>query len=1176
MKNCAHADGGFAFVDHLVGSVFFGVLPWLNGSELFSRFKWIGFVCAVLWFSCGEAIGAGAVPVIVIQPSSQTAVVGYSANLTVEVSGTEPFVFQWFKNGLEIDGATNRALSVPNVQFSDAAAYSIKVTNAFGFAASSVANLNVVAVEITRQPRSQVRSLGENAKFEVEARGIGSLGYQWFKNLVEIQGAISPVLVLTDVTISEVGRYHIVVSNSLGSVVSESVGLIVTYLVSPPLKLITDQPHSQTVKLGTAVTFRISVSSSLPVSYQWFKDGERILSGTNQNLVFPTIRASDSGDYKVAVFTSKNGDISKTATLIVDEAVPPKVIVQPTGQTNEIGREVTFAVQAIGLAPLAYQWLRGGFNITGATASNLTIGPLETSDAGFYSVLVTNRLGRVASSAARLVVLLPPSIRSHPTDRSVLAGSSVSFLVDPAGTLPFQFRWLKDGEIIPNATNRSLSLNNVQKTNAGKYRVEVVNLYGAAISSNAVLTVNFPAAIVNQPVSQSVFEGTQTKFEVEASGTPPLTYQWTRNSSALRDATNSILHLVGVSTNDAGKYQVAVRNSFRIVTSSVAALTVNPALLITRQPKSTNIVEGSNITLFVEVSGARPIGFQWIKDKELIPGATNASLRFSPSSVSDSGVYSIFLSNSLANAFSSNVILRVRVPAAIVDQPVGRMALAGEDVAFRVGARGDPPIFYHWFRMGTNLPYATNAALNVTNVQYQDSADYFVVVSNALNTVTSSNVFLTVDSRPVFLKQPLNQRVLLGNDLVFTSEAGGRPPFRYEWFKDGIAIFGATNSFLPVTGVRLLDQGGYRVAVTAPEGSAVSAEAVLIVVLPIVITSQPLSQTVLAGADLTLTVEADALAPVSYRWMKDGESIAGEESRNLILRQVSELSAGRYSVNLQSEFGSVISSEAIVRVVFPAVSRGDIDGDGLPDIVFQNPDGYIAAWFMNGTDLRFSGFFEPDNSGNPDWRIAGSGDFNLDGSEDLLFQRSDASLAVWLLDGLKLTSAVPFLMSPVQEPEWSAAASADFNQDGKVDLLFQHQNGTMMVWYLDRLEFELGSLIGPPGPSDPGWRVVGAGDVDRDGKVDLVFQHTDGSLAAWYLNETRLISGSLLTPSHPGDPNWRVVGVADRNNDGKPDLLFQHAETGDLAVWFMDRNTLIEARLINPYQTGKGWKVVAP
>ncbi len=206
--------------------------------------------------------------------------------------------------------------------------------------------------------------------------------------------------------------------------------------------------------------------------------------------------------------------------------------------------------------------------------------------------------------------------------------------------------------------------------------------------------------------------------------------------------------------------------------------------------------------------------------------------------------------------------------------------------------------------------------------------------------------------------------------------------------------------------------------------------------------------------------------------------------------------------------------------------RGDFSGDGKPDLIFQDPDGFLAAWVMNGTSLDSAGFTVPSNVGDTNYRIVGSGDFNGDGSEDILFQHTDGTLAVWYMNGTSQIDAVLINPSNPGDRNWRVAAVGDINKDGKVDLVFQHTNGDLAVWYMNGLNLSSGALLNPSNPGDSKWRVVGLGDLNADGKLDLIFQHTDGTLATWYLDGIKMTSAAVLDPSTPGDAKWRVVATA--------------------------------------------------
>jgi len=191
----------------------------------------------------------------------------------------------------------------------------------------------------------------------------------------------------------------------------------------------------------------------------------------------------------------------------------------------------------------------------------------------------------------------------------------------------------------------------------------------------------------------------------------------------------------------------------------------------------------------------------------------------------------------------------------------------------------------------------------------------------------------------------------------------------------------------------------------------------------------------------------------------------------------------------------------------------------------------------------------------------------------LWFQNSSTGqLAIWLMSGAVATSAS--LITPGQNASWKAVAEADLNGDGAPDIVFQNSStGQLAVWYMNSSGTSAisASYITPTPPA--GWHVVGSADLNGDGKPDLLFQDSStGQLAVWYMNGASASGASLLTPTPPS--GWRAVGLADLNGDGKPDIVFQNNSSGQLAVWFLNGITATGASFITPSQSAS-WKAVA-
>jgi serralysin len=166
--------------------------------------------------------------------------------------------------------------------------------------------------------------------------------------------------------------------------------------------------------------------------------------------------------------------------------------------------------------------------------------------------------------------------------------------------------------------------------------------------------------------------------------------------------------------------------------------------------------------------------------------------------------------------------------------------------------------------------------------------------------------------------------------------------------------------------------------------------------------------------------------------------------------------------------------------------------------------------------------------------------------------------------------------SSVDDPRWKIVASADMNGDGKNDLIWQHDDGTVASWLMNDTTLVDSVLLSPSGVPPDTWRIAAAGDLNHDGHADLIWQHEDGRLATWLMLGTTMANSILLNPTQvSGGSVWQIKGMADFNQDGRQDLLWQHRD-GSLAIWYMDGATMIGSVYLNPSQSPNTWRIVGP
>ena len=191
-------------------------------------------------------------------------------------------------------------------------------------------------------------------------------------------------------------------------------------------------------------------------------------------------------------------------------------------------------------------------------------------------------------------------------------------------------------------------------------------------------------------------------------------------------------------------------------------------------------------------------------------------------------------------------------------------------------------------------------------------------------------------------------------------------------------------------------------------------------------------------------------------------------------------------------------------------------------------------------------------------------DFNDDEKSDLLWRNTQTGMvALWLMNGGNIVSPGFLVGVPV---EWEIKGIGDLNGDGKADVIWQNSNGTVAIWFMNGLT--INSVAFPGGVSSK-WEIKKAGDVNGDGKADLVWRNTtSGQVAVWFMNGGTIAGSAFLA----GVPlNWEIAGLGDVNGDDKADIIWRNHTNGMVAVWLM--NGLGMSSIEFPGTNSLDWKI---
>ncbi len=761
------------------------------------------------------------------------------------------------------------------------------------------------------------------------------------------------------------------------------------------------------------------------------------------------------------------------------EASPVVVQFSPTSPAllRPLNYNQTFSVTTSGLTPFTYQWLKDGTPMTGKTSSSLRLRGLLASDAGNYSVQITNAYGTVTSSDFVLTIDTTHSsaaITTQPADQTILVGGTATFSVTAAGNPGPTYQWWFDDSPISGANGPTLTLSNVQLANAGTYIVQVSNTVSNAggnffntltsVAANLTVLASGTPAFTQQPANQTVSAGKPATLTVAATGLPAPTYQWKKNGVSLNGATNATYTIASASAADAGSYTVVATNNIGSVTSNAAILTVAPLDLradfngdgqadllwqntVTGQ-RSVWLMNGTTATGGVDL-GTVPV--EWV-----IAGTADFT---------GDGKTDLLWQNTVTGQRS---LWAMNGTTAMYGVDLGTVSLDWWIAGIGdFNADGKPDILWTntvtneraiWLMNGTTK--LSNVSLGVIPFEWTiaGAADFNL---DGQADILWSNVL--TGERSIWLMNgtiPISG-ISLG---IFTPrlQISGTGDYNGDGYID----------------ILLSDQVSGARSVWLMNGTSIASTVSLGTVSPDWILNRPVPRRV------PVDFNADNKSDIVWQNMITGERSAWLMNGTTAL---SGISLGSRSTDWE------------------IVATGDFNFDGRADLVWQNNvTGECNIWLMNG-GTKLSEVALPTIP--LEWKFRATGDFNLDGAVDLVLQNTTTGeCAVWFMNGTTPTGGASLGIQPLT---MQLVGCGDFNADSKADLVWTNTaTGERSIWLMNGTTMASSVSLGVV-PLQ--WAIAGTGDFDQDGNADLVWQNTaTGERSIWLMSGTTPRTGVSL------------------------------------------------------------------
>jgi pectin methylesterase-like acyl-CoA thioesterase len=772
-------------------------------------------------------------PSVSTQPASLSLNPGQSNALTVLAKGTAPLSYQWKKDGAVVSGATSASLALGNVSNADAGSYVVTITNAYGTVSSSAATVTVSAASIpatfTSQPASLTVAADQSASFSATSYGSDPVTYQWKKDGSVIAGASSPSFTIDKVAVSDAGNYTVTITNSAGSATSTAAVLTVN---SPPV--IVTQPVGATVAAGQNVTFTVAATGSPSPTYQWQKNGVNIAGANAASLSINGVTLADTGTYTVRIVNSI-GAVSSAAAVLAIPSTMTATAFSPAAGTTKVNTDTVLRVTFDQVPVIGNT---GRIRIYDASDNSL----VDTIDMG-----VTPYTRDIGTQTVKYIF--------YP----IIVSGNTATIYPHAGVLGYgktYYVTLEQG-IVRDSTGASftgLTTPNTWtfSTKASGPAADATALTVAADGSGDFNTVQGAVDFVplnnTQRVVITVKKGTYTEMVYVGAAKPFITIQGEdraqtiiqyANNANFNTLTGNNRALFGCDANDFILQTITLRNltpkggsqaeAFRTGSLRVA---LNRVSLYSFQ--DTFMANGTNCTAFVTDSYLEgDTDFMW-------------------------GQASVYFQRCELKAVNPGFYVQARNPQTskgfvYVDcKLTGTAAAAGTFLARADPTPGNFPysqVVYINCAMDTHIPAAgwkldnatTSSTVQFWEYKSTDLNGALLDVSSRLSSSKQIDAATAVQYRdpsfvlggwapafaPTIEVAPASQTVDVFANVTMSVVANGAPQPTLQWYKDGVAIAGATGTTLSIASAPVSASGSYTVVATNSLGSVTSTAAVL-------------------------------------------------------------------------------------------------------------------------------------------------------------------------------------------------------------------------------------------------------------------------------------------------------------------------------------------------------------
>ena len=614
------------------------------------------------------------------------------------------------------------------------------------------------------------------------AGGAAPLSYEWYHKDPNATAPVfvalpSPQFTSQSVTVTDPGDYKLVVTNPNTGCENEDI-LNLALVPSIGVSIAPTNANQQKICLPSG-TVSLTATVQVPgnYSYTWYKDGNTIVAGPNQNQL--TYIASTTGIYHLEVTNAATGCVESSNVFeITSESAPIVLLSGPLGICGTGNILISSSVNGTASNPnFDYTWYRDNLPLTAANNQNTS--NLSTNQAGTYVIEATSKSsGCAASSPAHVVSQYSGSVVNLSANTSQFCNTgNVTITANPTNSGLYDFVWsssIGTDPGVPTLTQTALATSSITVSTPDTYFVTITNNSTGCVSNNSIVVNpgNINATVTFNPDS-ILCDGESTAISIvpSTSGLFDITlYKNVVDPSTLENSANGVSSALFTNIDQAGTYYVVLEssnNSSCGVTKTVN-LTAGTTTPFTFTAGKQVLCTGESTTITATPNIPGNYLYEWENSSGVVIGTSSVL------SVSAGGDYTLKLTNSQGCTSEDDITIvadnQLQVTVTNLDPTAPPYLCAANGTTLTADVIPNDPTQTYLWEWIKDTTYAVGFNQNLTVL---DSGIYHVEVVNENGCRYESTPIYMEDRRPVvsYTSSHPNNTVCAGQDLELNFSA---------------------------------------------------------------------------------------------------------------------------------------------------------------------------------------------------------------------------------------------------------------------------------------------------------------------------------------------------------------------------------------------------------------------